>query len=249
MRGFAAEFFKTFLRSKGKYKKPEAKAFLRPYEVNGDEITTWTNNAWDGDMKDSIKFAVMDFCNIPKIINKETSSRDAPYFVDFLKKIKKLTDPAPTDLDVWLWICGDQDVDDDLRVEIRNGIFGSHYSTHYAEYIPAPVERLEDLAASSARAKAPVNLIFLMKKNVKIKPKAIPRMFGYSEIPKWLKMGLYNELDYRIYSTKLRMEMYLQVLHFFCNQRTKVFSVFSGGKFVCAAWVSCRCINFSFKLV
>ena len=55
---------------------------------------------------------------------------------------------------------------------------------------------------------------------------------------KWEKPGHYNELMYRIYPTELRMEFYLQVLNLFCEHRVDVFSVFAGGKIICATWVS-----------
>ena len=55
-------------------------------------------------MANSIKLTVMDFWNILGVINKEMAPKDAPYFLDFLDMVKKLTDPRPTDPAVWLWI-------------------------------------------------------------------------------------------------------------------------------------------------
>jgi len=104
---------------------------------------------------------------------------------------------------------GDQDIDNDLIMEIRNGSFKLSYLMHYAKYLLVPMERLEDLATNSTHAKALVNLIFFIKKGVKIKPKSIPRRFEYAIIPKWQKMDLYNELEYRMYNTEYRIEFYL----------------------------------------
>ena len=161
---YAAEFFKVFLRSKGRYKKPEARAYLRCYNMEKDEIGAWGDQVWDNSMANSIKLAVMDFRNIPGIINKETTPKDALYFLDFLDMAKKLTDLYPTDPAVWLWITGDQEVDNELRIYIRGGDFGATYIPHYVVYIPAvPAKCLEDLNPSSSQAKAPVNLIFMVK--------------------------------------------------------------------------------------
>ena len=104
---YAAEFFKVFLRSKGRYKKPEAMAYLRCYDTEKDEIGAWSDQVWDDSMTNSIKLAVMDFRNIPRVINKEMDPKDTPYFLDFLDMAKKLIDPRPTDLAVWLWITSD----------------------------------------------------------------------------------------------------------------------------------------------
>ena len=97
-------------------------------------------------------------------------------------------------------------------------------------------EHLEDLNPSSSRAKALINLIFLVKRGTKMKSKTIPRTFEVlKDDLKWSKIGSYNELEYRIYDTKLHMEFYLHILEHFCTARSNVLSVFTGGKFVCAA--------------
>jgi len=57
--------------------------------------------------------------------------------------------------------------------------------TYYVEYLPTPMERLEDLATSSTCTKALVNLIFFIMKRVKIKPKSILKRFKYAMIPEW----------------------------------------------------------------
>jgi len=87
---FGVKFFKVFLKSKGKYKKPKEKAYLRPYKSEGDKISSWSCCAWDATNKDSLKLAVIEFWNILKVINKETTPRNTPYFVDFLKKLEYL---------------------------------------------------------------------------------------------------------------------------------------------------------------
>ena len=116
-------------------------------------------------------------------------------------------------------------------------IFGATYAVHNAEYIPAPAERLEDLTTNSSKARALVCLIFLIKRGAKIKSKKISRRFEAHHLPKWSKLGLYSELEYRLYDTELRMEFYIRVLDLFCHARDNVLLVFSGGKIVCAAWV------------
>jgi len=108
---------------------------------------------------------------------------------------------------------------------------------HYLEFLPFLVERLEDLATNSSHAKVWVNLIFLIKKGTKIKSKSIPRRFEYAMIPKWLKMGFYNKLDYWMCSIKLQMEFYIEVLELFCDPRFTMYLVFIRSKFVCTTWL------------
>ena len=123
----------------------------------------------------------MDFRNTPRVNYKDPTPVEAPYFIEFLDILLNIKDPAPCDPEVWLWITGDKDVDDDLRAIIRCNKFGENYNSHYSQYLPAAVERLENLTANSKRAKAPVNLIFLLKKGARVKSRVIPRVFEVPE--------------------------------------------------------------------
>ena len=236
---YAAEFFKVFLRSKGKYRKPEARIFMRSYSSDNDLMGDWVDNAWNESMNKSIKLAVLDFCNIPGVLHKSTAPNDSPYYEEFMETASTLTDPSLMDPQVWLWITGDQEVDDQVRGYIRNGDIAASYASHYALYVPAvPAERLYDLNPSSAVARAPVHLIFLIKRKAQIKLRSSPRRFEVPAASKWSKVGAVNELEYRIYDTELRMEFYLGLIDLFCDAREEVYSVYAGGKFLCAAWVS-----------
>ena len=236
---YAAKFFKVFLRSKGKYRKPEARIFMRSYSFDNDLMGEWANNAWDESTNKSIKLAVLDFRNIPGVLHKSTAPKDSPYYEEFMETTLNLTDPSLMDPQVWLWITGDQEVDDQVRGYIRNGDIAASYASHYALYIPTvPAEGLYDLNPSSAVARAPVSLIFLIKRKAQIKQRSIPRRFEVPVVLKWSKAGAVNELEYRIYDTELRMEFYLGLIDLFCDAREEVYSIYVGGKFLCTAWVS-----------
>ena len=56
--------------------------YLRPYDLEDYELGPWSNNAWDNEVKGSIKLAIMDFRNVPGEINKETAPREAPHTSD-----------------------------------------------------------------------------------------------------------------------------------------------------------------------
>ena len=91
---YVAKFFKVFLKSKGTYKKIEARVYLRCYDTEKDKIRAWGDHVWDNSMANSIKLALIDFQKIPGVINKEMAPKDVLYFLDFLDMAKKLTDPS-----------------------------------------------------------------------------------------------------------------------------------------------------------
>ena len=127
-------------------------------------------------------------------------------------------------------------MDDQVHGYIRNGDIAASYGSHYALYVPTvPAERLYDLNPSSAVARAPIHLIFLIKRKAQIKPRSIPRRFEVPATSKWSKARAVNELEYRIYDTELRMEFYLGLIDLFCDAREEVYSVYAGGKFLCVA--------------
>ena len=105
----------------------------------------------------------------------------------------------------------------------------------FADYHPAKFERLGDLSAGRATRK--VILTFLQdvdcRDHVEIRPDFFP-----PESPVYTKPHGYNELEYRVYNTELRMEFNLWLMRKFCRPGGALFSIFGGGKITCAAVVS-----------
>ena len=235
---YAAEFFRVFLESKGKFKKPEATTFYRPYDMENDKLAKWNAGDWEDSTSLRIGLAVMDFRIILGVINKQISSHDSPYFEDFLETVSGMSEPEAMDPKVWLWICGEKDVEVDLVQFIRVSKYGETYTLYPSEYVPEAMERLYDLPEKSNRAKEPIYLIFLIKKGKKIKPKKIPWRFEAPDLSRYSNPRICNsEIEYRLYDCELRMEFYLQVLDLFLSPRDTVVSIYAGGKIICAAWV------------
>ena len=88
---------------------------------------------------------------------------------------------------------------------------GAFKSLHvdFADYHPAKFERLEDLSAGRATRKV-----------------------------MYTKPHGYNELEYRVYNTELRMEFYLWLVRKFCHRGGALLSIFGGGKITCTTVVS-----------
>lgn len=94
------------------------------------------------------------------------------------------------------------------------------------------------------KARDPVQILFLFRKTVR-RSFQLPNFFGAPKTPEFTVLGKYNELQYRMYDTELRMEFYLKLLDMFCQKGDAIVTVFGGGKLSCAAWVS---NNMSFQL-
>jgi hypothetical protein len=234
----AKEFFQVFLKSKGKFVRPEARAFYRPYELKDDEMGEWDANVWDESVQSRIKMAIMDFRNIPGILNKGSSATDASYFEKFISILDEDAETDLSDPEVWLWIVGEKEVELELRSFIRTSGFGSSYSVRYAEYLPSAFERIGDVPERSTRAKDPIQLLFLVKNGAAVKTRKIPKSFTVPLRSHYNTRRQTLEVEYRIYDTELRMEFYLSVLGLFVSPRDVVVSYFAGGKITCAAWVS-----------
>ena len=93
---------------------------------------------------------------------------------------------------------------------------GAFKSLHvdFADYHPAKFERLGDLSAGRATWK--VILTFLQdmdcRDHVEIRPD-----FFLPESPVYTNPHGYNELEFRVYNTELRMEFYLWLVRKFCR--------------------------------
>ena len=105
-------------------------------------LARWDDHVWDESISANVKLALIDFRNILGVINMDTCKDGEPYFEDFLTTLKVMEEPKIFEPVVWLWICVDKDVELDLRQKIETSAFGEQYTVHYAEYIPAPFERL-----------------------------------------------------------------------------------------------------------
>ena len=114
---------------------------------------------------------------------------------------------------------------------------GAFKSLHvdFANYHPAKFKRLGDLSARRATRK--VILTFLQdvdcRDHVEIRPDFFPL-----ESPVYTKPHDYNELEFRVYNTELRMEFYLWLVRKFCRPGGAILSIFGRGKITCAAMVS-----------
>lgn len=234
---YAEEFFRVFLANKGKFVIPKGKANYRPYNLDNDVLSPWSDDAWNEHTAKRLKLGIMDFRNLPGALEQAGSSSAAPYFYNFLQVLEQIEDPSVTELPVWIWICRDRDSQAKIVHHVSHSKFGELYNSHYAEYVPGKYERLEDQPSNSKRAQTNVQIIYMFKKGFRPKIRSLPKVFEAPFTAVFTTPGGYNELDYRMYNTELRMEFYLQLLDLFCRDGDAILTVFGGGKLTCAAWV------------
>ena len=131
-------------------------------------------------------------------------------------------------------MCGDKNELMQVVHFIQNDSVLDKYGLEYADYVLAPFERLGDYSANNSKAKAKVYVIFLQDKNNQYQVD-IPEYFNAPSSPVFTKPRKYNELEDRIHSSELRMELHLWLIKIFYMPWSNVFSVFTGRKLTCAA--------------
>ena len=238
---YAKEFFKAFLRNRWNFHTPASRAYFRAYDPSANRLGSWPSGSWET-MSEHLKLAVMDFRRLPGFTGKGEDLLEKPYFDMFMNMFVTADFPTVTEPPVWLWICGDKETELKATQLVGKAMFTTNYVKKYATYEPAKFERLEDLPATNKSARTPVCLLFLIKKSEKAKFN-IPATFQASDTPVYTKPRKYQELQYRIQSTKLRMEFYLHLFELFCRPVDTVYSVFNGTKILCVGLVS---TNFTF---
>ena len=183
----------------------------------------------------------MDFRRLPGFTRKGEDSLDKLYFDMFMNMFVATDFPTVTEPPVWLWICGNKEIELKATHLVGMAMFTANYVKKYSTYEPAKFERLEDLPATNKNTRAPVSLFFLVRKSNKAKLN-IPAVFQALDTPVYTKPRKYQELQYRIQTTELRMEFYLHLFELFCRPRDTVYSVFNGTKILYAGLVSANLI-------
>ena len=100
---------------------------------------SWVLNSWSTIRQDS-KLGIIDFCCIPGVHNRSTASIGKPYFEKFLKLISLYGKPMLTNLLMWLFVCGDDDVYLQVKAFSQKSLLDEAFNLYPSEYIPAPFE-------------------------------------------------------------------------------------------------------------
>ena len=237
---YAKQFFKVFLKQKKDFRKPAGRAYFRPYSGMNTRLGPWPGNSWE-ELAHALVLGIIDFRRVPNWTQVSKGSASRPYFEDFTNALQRQSQPTINEPPIWLWICGTKEAEVQISTFAHKSIFTDVYDLHYSDYWPAPNERLEDRAANNKLARSAVHLIFLVRKSYRASRAQsidIPSAFAAPQTAVYTKPRKYNELEYRIDTSELRMEFYLKVLEMFCKPGDSILSIFGGSKVLCAGLVS-----------
>ena len=162
-------------------------------------------------------------------------AKSIPYFYFVLAALEKRRSPLFAEVKRWLFICANEG----QRLQAMNFVesHGAFNSLHvdFSDYRPGKFERVGD--AVVGRATKNVVLTFLQDTDARAHIQ-IPTDFYPPETPVYTKPHSYNELEYWVYNTELRMEFYLWEVRKFSRPGGSILSIFGGGKITCAVMVS-----------
>jgi hypothetical protein len=237
---YAKQFFKVFLKQKKEFRRPNGRAYFRPFNGTSNKLGAWPENTWEN-IQHTLILGIIDFRRVPGFTQVNKHNVQRPYFEDFTNALQRQSQPTINEPPVWLWICGSKEAEIQVASFAQKSIFTEVYDIHYSDYWPSSNERLEDRAANNKLARSKVHLIFLVRKSYKAsrpEPIVIPTAFGAPQTAVYTKPRKYNELEYRLDTSELRMEFYLRILEMFCKPGDSILSIFAGGKILCAGLVS-----------
>ena len=231
----AAEFFKVFLNHKNGFELPYVHAEYRTYDMKSNSFSKWKDGTWAPSCAAEIELAVVDLRELPGVEDALPDEKSTSYFYSMMAAFEKRGSPLFTEVKRWLFISSSKS----HRFQTMEFVntHGAFKSLHvdFADYHPEKFERLGDLSAGRATRK--VILTFLQdvdcREHVEIRPDFFP-----PESPVYTKPRSYNELEFQVYNTELRMEFYLWLVRKFCCLEGDILSIFGGGKITCAAVVS-----------
>ena len=231
----AAKFFKVFLNHKKGFEVPYAHTEYRTYDVKSNSFSKWKQGAWTSGCASEIGLGVVDLREFPGVEDVLPDEKSSPYFYSVMAAFEKRATPLFAEVKRWLFISGSES----HRLQTMEFVnsHGAFKTLHvdFTDYHPTKFERLGDLSAGRATRK--VILTFLQdvdcRDHVEIRPDFFP-----PDSPMYTKPHGYNELEYRVYNTELRMEFYLWLMRKFCRPGGALLSIFGGGKITCAAVVS-----------
>ena len=135
----------------------------------------------------------MDFQRLLGFTGKGEDSLDKLYFDMFMNMFVATDFPIVTEPPVWLWICRDKETKLKATQLVGMAMVTANYVKKYSLYEPAKFERLEDLPVTNKNARAPMCLLFLVRKSDKAKFN-IPAAFQALDTPVYTMPRKYQEL-------------------------------------------------------
>jgi hypothetical protein len=224
-------FLRNFLRLKNNFSFSSGSAKFRTLKRDSLKF----GRDWTYEPGKRLSFALLDLRDTPGHSVPEDHVKN-PHFSLLFAALRSLKAPSISKPVMWLWIVNSANRLAQA-VEYARETF-KNYTIRESKYIPAKNERLYD---GLVRKQSPdVFLLFLVKNDdieaLGLRGKILSEYHAL-EIPYYLEAGKYQELKYRLSSSELRMEFYLDLLFEFCRPGDQLLGVYSGLKCLVAAKV------------
>ena len=202
----------------------------------------WPRDVLTAENVKDIKLGVWDLRYTPTVLTKSMRTPANPYFAAAVNSFQEKGQPSLEDIPVWVLICSDLTEQTQALHFIDSHPVLKEYSMSYSNYMPSPNERMGDL---SARSKKAVDRIYLTTLQSPRNTNMVKMRSEYDapNTDTFTRPGAYNELEFRIHNTELRMEFLLNLVKMFCAPGASVMSFFAGSKFTCAAMVSLSSVH------
>jgi hypothetical protein len=224
-------FLRNFLRLKNNFRVSDGSAMFRTLKRDSLEF----GRDWTYQLGKRLSFALLNLRDTPGHSVREDHIKNLHFSLLFALLLSMKT-PSISKLAMWLWIVNSANRLAQA-VEYARESF-TNYTIRESKYIPAKNKRLYD---GSARKQSPdVFLLFLVKDGDTEEDGLRRKIFSEYralDIPYYLEAGKYQELKYRLSSSELRMEFYLDLLFDLCRPGDRFLGVYSGSKCLVAAKV------------
>ena len=226
------DMFKTFMSHKYRLQKPAGKIQLRGLDGTSMAFRI-RNSTWKYNARRSLSFGIADFREAPKHKPSQDPLAPDPLF-PFLTKLLELKDPPMSEPNVWLWITASPL--DDATVSTFIETYFDDYVYEPSVYKPCKAERLNDV--SNRQTASDVKLHFLFKRHVSnFIPGLVRKEYSAGSVQYYTDPSKNHEAKWRLSSSELRMEFYLEILQNFASPGENFFGIYTGAKCMLAAKV------------
>jgi hypothetical protein len=224
-------FLRNFLRLKNNFSVLGGSAKFRTLKHDSLEF----GRDWTYEPGKRLSFALLDLRDTPGHNVPEDHVKN-PHFSLLFAALRSMKTPSILKPAMWLWIVNSANRLAQAAEYARESFMNC--TIRESKYIPAKNERLYD---GLARKQSPnVFLLFLVKNDDTeaqgLQGKILSE-YRAPDIPYYLEAGKYQELKYRLSSSELRMEFYLDLLFDFCRPGDRFLGVYSGSKCLVATKV------------